>query len=150
MGQATLSDSEFHMWRALFAFAFSDNVMSDKEKEILRAYQAQTAFSPDQMAILRQDFAMPKDPGKMFAAITEHHHRVRFCALARALMWCDGDPERQEVEILRRVGCLSSPDNIDILRSSRNSDVTTSYYQQYAKTGALGMFENVNTFRFSA
>jgi hypothetical protein len=150
MPQHTLTDSEFYMWRALFAFAFTDDVLTDQEKSILRAYQSEAVFSEKQLAVLRDDFAAPKSASDMFNKITDHRDRVRFCALARALMWCDGDPERQEVEIMKRVGCLSSPDNIEILRSSRDSEMTHAYYGQYAKTGALGMFDSVNTFRLSA
>lgn len=144
------NDSEFHMWRALFAFAFMDEVMSQEEKKLLRAYQSQAVFSPGQLAIMRDDFTFPKDPSAMFAKITDPQHRLRFCALARALMWCDGDPERQELEIMRRVGCLSEPDNIEIFRKTRGSDMTNSYYAQYAKAGILGMFDNNSTMRFSA
>ena len=150
MPQHKLTDSEFYMWRALFAFAFMDDVMSAQEKALLRAYQSQAVFSADQLAVMRDDFRTPKDPSALFAKISNAQDRVRFCALARALMWCDGDPARQEVEILRRVGCLSRPDNIEMFRKTRDSDMTHSYYAQYAKAGVIGMFDPSSTLRFSA
>lgn len=145
-----LTESEFYMWRALFAFAFSDDVMSDEEKALLRAYRAQTVFSQAQLDVMRDDFNAPKDPSALFAKISDPADRKRFCALARALMWCDGNPERQEFEILRRVGCLSHPDNIEMFRQTRDSDMAHSYYAQYTKAGVIGMFDNTSTMRVSA
>ncbi len=51
---------------------------------------------------------------------------------------------------MRRVGCLSAPDNIDILRATRDTEMTHAYYGQYQKAGVLGILDNATTLRFSA
>lgn len=140
---APLNDSEFHMWRALFALAFVDNAVSTQEKSILKAYQSGTMFSPEQLAVLRDDFMHPKNVEALHSKITDPRHKARFCALARVLLWCDGDPDRQEEEILRRVACLKEPAEYDILRASRNSPHLHAYYGRYHDAGMLGLMDNI-------
>lgn len=134
-----LNDSEFHMWRALFALAFVDDTVSPQEKAILKAYQATALFSSEQLAVLRQDFMQPKRVEDMHRKITDPRHKARFCALARTLLWCDGDPDRQEEEILKRVACLTDPADREILRESRNDPHLHAYYDRYVEAGMLGL-----------
>lgn len=141
-----VTDSEFHMWRTLFALAFMDDVVSAEEKQLLKAYQSDALFNADQLETLRGDFMSPKDPVQMYAKITEQKDKLRFCALARTLIWCDGDPDRQEAEILRRVGCLKSADDFDILRQSRHHPHLHAYYDRYVEAGMLGLIQPESSF----
>ena len=135
----TVSDSEFYMWRTLFALAFMDNVVSANEKELLKAYQSQALFSKRQLRVLHDDFMHPKDAVAMHSQITDPQDKARFCALARVLLWCDGDPERQEREILRRMSCMDNAPERDVLRESRNHPDLHAYYDRYAQAGMLGL-----------
>lgn len=141
------SESEFFMWRALFAFAFSDNVMSDEEKRLLKNYQEDVVFSPAQLAILREDFAQPKPAEDLYLQITDHQDKLRFCALARALMWNGGSASRQEEDILVRVGCMREAANESILRESRDHPHLHAYYDSYMQAGSLGLLNSGHTFR---
>jgi hypothetical protein len=134
-----VNDSEFNMWRAVFAFAFVDHSLSLEEQELLQSYLNHVPFSKAQRDILHADFLEPPDVVNMYQKITEIRHRERFCALARALVWCEGDMDRQEEIILKRVSCLSSGEDAEILHRSR--DHAHTYYQYYAKSGMTGLLK---------
>lgn len=138
-----VSDSEFHMWRALFALAFMDNRVSPQEMELLRAYQSDALFSQGQLEILRGDFMHPRKVEEMHAHITDPADKARFCALSRALLWCEGDADRQEEEILRRVSCLTAPAEREILRESRHHAQLHDYYASYEKAGMIGLLNDI-------
>jgi hypothetical protein len=139
MGQSRqiVTDSEFHMWRAVFAFAFVDNSLSIEEQELLKSYLHQVPFSGTQMNILKEDFKDPPNVVHMFNRITESKHREHFCVLARALVWCEGDMDRQEEMILKRVACLKSDEGAEALRRSR--DYAHVFYKHYAKAGVTSL-----------
>lgn len=131
-----LGDSEFQMWRAVFAFALVDNILSMEEQNLLRTYYNAIPFSDAQRETLRNDFLHPQDVEKLYNRITEPEHRTRFCMLARALVWCEGDMDRQEAEILKRVKCLKDG---DALKESRTHPHLHTCYRNYARAGVGGL-----------
>ena len=135
-----VSESEFYMWRAVFAFALVDNILSLEEQGVLRSYSNTVPFSPQQRKILNDDFKKPQDVVAMYNKITEIRHKERFCVLARTLAWCEGDMDRQEEIILKRVHCLKNDDGAEILRRSR--DHAEDAYQQYYKAGIVGLIKD--------
>lgn len=140
MGQSMgISDSEFNMWRAVFAFALVDNVLSLEEQEMLRSYKAQVPFSLQQLQILSSDFSTRQDVEGFFKKITEDKDKKRFCVLARAIVWSDGDMDKQEEEILKRVACLKTEEHRHHLVETRGHRFIDEYYQQYAKAGVVGL-----------
>jgi hypothetical protein len=139
-GQAKgISESEFAMWRAVFAFSLVDNALSLEEQELLRSYLKTVPFSEAQMDMLKKDFEAPQNVEAMYRKITEPTHKKRFCVLARALVWCEGDMDLQEEKILRRVACLKDAPDSDFLHSSRDHRDIKDFYAQYSRAGMVGL-----------
>ncbi|MDB5491869.1 MAG: hypothetical protein JWO78_1718 [Micavibrio sp.] len=139
MAQSGLSESEFSMWRTVFAFATVDGVLSLEEQQLLQSYRHKVTFSMTQLEILRQDMTTPRDVVAMYKKITQPEHKKRFCILARALSWCEGDMDRQEQAILKQLDCFKSGADADILRSTRGHPHVHDYYQEYARAGIMGL-----------
>lgn len=127
------------MWRAVFAFAFVDSALSLEEQELLHSYLAKAHLSPDQKRILGGDLLDPQDVVKMYKKITETEHQARFCILARALAWCEGDMDAQEARILSRVSCLRDGEGHTILRHTRSLDHLHDVYKHYARSGVISL-----------
>jgi hypothetical protein len=136
-----ITDSEFHMWRAVFAFAFVDKVFSIEEQEFLSTRIRSVNFSDKQRNILKEDLTSPPNIEAMYGRITQREDRERFCALARALVWSEGDMEEQERVILGRVGCMKSEEGMETLRSSRTHPSLQEYHEYYEKAGMAGLFD---------
>lgn len=135
-----VSESEFNMWRAIFAFSLIDNVLSLEEQQLLKSYKAKVPFSKRQLEILGSDFNKPQDVEFFYKQITDTEDKKKFCVLARALVWCDGDMDAQEKEILKRAACLNIPEGREILSGTRGHPHIKNYYQEYAKAGVIGLF----------
>lgn len=136
-----VSDSEFSMWRAIFAFALVDNILTIEEQALLQSYESKVPFSNAQRDILKQDFTKPQDVVGLYRQISEAEDKKRFCVLARALTWCDGDMDRQEAGILKKASCFGVSPDSEILASTRDDPHIQNYYQQYAKAGVSGLFK---------
>ena len=98
-----LTDSRFHMWRAVFAIAHADNVVTSEEKKYLRGVLAREPFSLEQKAILEQDMETAQDIAAMFVKIEEQNDRSQFFYHARMVVWSDGDFGEQEQKIMTRL-----------------------------------------------
>ncbi len=134
-----VSQSEFYMWRAVFAFAFVDQSLSLEEQELLHSYLAKARLSEDQRRVLREDMSDPPNPESMYKLITEPMHKSRFCVLARALAWCEGDLDAQEAKILSHMSCMKSGAEADVLSKSRSEEHLHDFYQHYARSGMVGL-----------
>jgi hypothetical protein len=86
-----IPDSEFNMWRAVFAFSLVDNVLTVEEQKILSTYLNTIPFSLEQRNILADDFKTPQDVEKLYNRIKDEKDKTRFCELARTLVWSKGD-----------------------------------------------------------
>lgn len=149
MGQAAANDhinltgvgaSEFAMWRAVFAFAYVDNSLSLEEQEILNSYLAKAPFSIAQRMILKDDLQHPKDVTTFYKQITRPEDKTRFCVLARAIAWCEGNVSAQEKYILKKMSCFGEVVDEEILLKTRHHPHVETYYNQYAKSGMIGLF----------
>ena len=141
-GTKGISQSELYMWRAVFAFTFVDNVLSLEEQELLQSYLTKVPFSEDQLETLKNDMRNPsKDVVGFYRKITKPEDKKRFCVLARAIVWCEGDIAEQEKAILKKVSCLSEPAEEEILHATRDNPHIKTYYQEYAKAGMMGLFK---------
>lgn len=130
-----LDDSEFTMWRAVFAFSLVDHKLTLEEQKLLSQYLSSVPFSVEQTETLRRDFLMPQDVEALYNAISSADHKKRFCELARTLVWSKGDMDLQEKIILRRVACLGKGEGRTILRESRTSEAILRYHEEYEKAG---------------
>jgi len=95
-----VTDSELNMWRAIFACAHADDVVTQEERRFLRKALNSEPFSDAQRAVLEQDIEVKQEIGAMFKLITDQKDRSKFFYFARMLFWCDGDFAEQEQKIL--------------------------------------------------
>ena len=136
----SITESEFFMWRAIFSFAYVDNMLSMEEQELLNSYLAQVPFSKTQRIILKDDLRHPKDVSDLYGHITRSEDKTRFCVLARAIAWCEGDISAQEKQILKKMSCMGVVEEQQILHQTRGHAHVEAYYHQYAKSGMMGLF----------
>ncbi len=86
-----MTESQFCMWRTLFAIAHADNVLASGEIEYMAKILEEINFTPEQTGILKDDITNPKDIDQMFAGVSDVQDRIQFFDLARNLVWADGD-----------------------------------------------------------
>lgn len=96
----TVTESEFYMWRALFALAHADNVVSEQEIRFMSEIMEDVSFSEEQTKILRSDIQTAQDPYSLFAQIEQSVDQARFFALAKQMVWVDGDFGHEEQAIM--------------------------------------------------
>lgn len=85
-----VNESEFCMWRTLFAIAHADNIVTEEEVSFMVEILDDINFTAEQEKILRDDIVNAKDVNSMFLGITEPKDRIRFFQLARDIVWVDG------------------------------------------------------------
>ncbi len=95
-----LSESRFHMWRAVFALAHADGHVSDEERRFMEIYLSRLPVTPEQKQTLQDDISRAQDVGVMFGKITSEKDSDDFFNFARLLVWCDGDFGQQEKRIM--------------------------------------------------
>lgn len=134
-----MTESEFFMWRAVFSFAFVDSGLSMSERELLSSYLAKADFSEVQKHILKEDINDPPDVQDMYSHVTRPQDKEKFCSLARALAWSEGNIDLQERAILKKLSCFKGGDDRDLLMKSRDESHVHDYYQHYAKSGVIGL-----------
>lgn len=98
-----VNESEFYMWRAVFAMAHADGVITDCERAFMENALTINNFSDFQKDILKSDMENKQDINSFFKFITDQEDRSRFFYLARILCWSDGDFDAQEQEIITRL-----------------------------------------------
>lgn len=96
----SVSSSKFNMWRAVFALAHADHVVTTEEQRFMYRALATENFSDLQKKTLEEDMKTARDIPDMFMSITDPKDRSRFFYFARMLFWCDGDFAAQEQKIL--------------------------------------------------
>ena len=98
--QKNVSDSEFHMWRTIFALAHADHVITPEERKFMTQALESLSLSEGQREVLEDDMEWPHDIGEMFLGITDQRDRSRLFYVARLLLWSDGDFDEKEQKIL--------------------------------------------------
>lgn len=98
-----VSDSQFCMWRTLFAVAHADDVISDQEVRFMVEALDSIPFSPAQQTVLNEDVKTPQDIEAMFAGITDLQDQIQFFRFARDLVHIDGDYAREEQEVMLKL-----------------------------------------------
>lgn len=95
-----LTQSQFYMWRTLFALIHADNVVAPEELRFAAEALEDINFTFEQEQILRDDLVNPKDPAEMFAKITNQFDQIKFFKFAAKLVWVDGNYAREEKELM--------------------------------------------------
>ncbi len=93
-----INESQFYMWRTLFAIVHVDNVVANQEVTFMAEVLEDIPFSVDQIDVLRGDIVTAQDPAAMFALVTDPLDKARFFAFARELVWVDGRYVAEEQE----------------------------------------------------
>lgn len=146
MAARRLNPKEFQMWRALFAFAFTDGTLSKDEKNVLSDHLKDVELTEQQKEALVIDMQKREPVEKLHKKITDDSYKQLFCDVARTLAWCEGNIDRQEEEILRRVSCLKEEKNSRFLSISAKSKILERYLKQYLETGRIGAKEPLPLF----
>ena len=100
---SVVNESRFYMWRAVFAIAHADKVVTPEERKYLNGVLAREHFSDEQKRILEQDMENAQDIAEMFVKIEEQNDRSQFFYHARMVVWSDGDFGEQEQKIMTRL-----------------------------------------------
>lgn len=100
MRDKTVGNDVFYMWRAIFALAHVDHVVTDEERRFMFDTLSRVSFSSAQIEILTKDIEEAQDIGEMFSKINTSHARSQFFYFARMMVWCDGDYDEQEQQIM--------------------------------------------------
>lgn len=98
-----VTESEFYMWRTLFAIAHADNVLSNEEIRFMAEVLEDVPFSDEQRDTLNDDIYVVKNPSAMFEHITDPKDQARFFKHARELVWIDGDFADEEKEVMLKL-----------------------------------------------
>lgn len=138
MAARALNNNEFQMWRALFAFAFADGTLSQDEKNVLSDHLKDVELTEAQQRTLVSDMQKHEPVEGLHEKITDDVYKQLFCDVARTLAWCDGEIDRQEEEILKRVACLKKAENQVFLKRSAQSSIFERYLKQYRENGKIG------------
>ena len=91
------------MWRAVFALAHADGVVTDEEKEYMNEVLASVPFSEEQHATLKEDIYAPRDIVEMFSEISEQEDQALFFKFAKEIVHADGEYDTNEQHVLLRL-----------------------------------------------
>ncbi len=95
-----ISDSEFYMWRAIFALSHADDIVTDDEIRFMAEAMEDIPFSAEQQEILKDDIATPQDPVKMFTGVSDPKDQTNFFKFAQDMVMADGDFGKAEQEVM--------------------------------------------------
>ena len=98
-----ITDSQFYMWRTLFAIVHVDDMVTEEEVHFMAEALEDIPFTPDQIAMLEEDMRTPQDVTEMFKGVTDAHDQNQFFQTARALVHIDGDYGAEEQEIMLKL-----------------------------------------------
>jgi len=109
----TITESQFYMWRTLFAISHADNVVSDEEIRFMTEALEDLPFSEEQKEVLRDDIVHQQDIVEMFGKISNNRDQAAFFNFARELVWVDGDYGKEEQDIMLKLKRLHI-ENVDV------------------------------------
>jgi len=98
-----LNDSQFYMWRTLFAVAHADHVVTDEEVRFMAEAMEDVPFSDEQLAVLSEDVKNPQNVEVMFAGVSDIKDQAAFFKFAHELVHIDGEYAAEEQAVLLRL-----------------------------------------------
>ncbi len=98
-----ISDSQFYMWRALFALVHVDHIVSNEEVRFMAEALEDIPFSRVQRDILIEDIHTAQDVLEMFIKITDPLDQARFFEFAHDLVHIDGEYGIEEQKIMLKL-----------------------------------------------
>jgi uncharacterized membrane protein YebE (DUF533 family) len=113
MSKTAVTESQFYMWRTLFAVAHADDIVTSEEVRYLSEALSDIPFSEEQKTVLQQDISTRQDIEEMFDKITDAKDQAAFFNFARQLVWVDGDYGEAEQKIMLKLK-QSHIKNVDV------------------------------------
>ncbi len=111
-----VNDSQFYMWRTLFAVAHADDVVTDEEVRFMAEALEDVPFSEGQRAVLNEDAKHAQDIQAMFAGVADVHDQAVFFKFATELVHIDGEYGAEEQAVMLKLQELHvKASNIDDL-----------------------------------
>ncbi len=107
-----LDESRFYMWRALFAMAHVDGIVTSAEADFLSNCLSRDKFSMMQKEALMQDIIMPQEVKNMFIHIFRESDKIDFFILCDELCTIDEskcDKEQRTLKNLKKEEYLGFP-----------------------------------------
>jgi hypothetical protein len=98
-----VTDSQFYMWRTLFAIAHADHIVTDEEVRFMAEALEDVDFSAAQYDELRKDIAQPQNIELMYVGITDIKDQALFFKVAHELVHIDGDYGLEEQTVMLRL-----------------------------------------------
>lgn len=98
-----VTESEFYMWRTLFAIAHADNVVTKEEIRFMVEVLEDIPFTDQQREVLTNDISDAQDIAEMFKGVTDPGDQARFFKFAHELVWVDGDYGKEEQDIMLKL-----------------------------------------------
>lgn len=103
MPDKSITESQFHMWRTLFAIAHADGVVTNEEIRFMVEAMEDVPFSAEQKKTLNDDIKIAQNPEEMFGRIADVRDQARFFQYARDIVHVDGDYGKAEQELLLKL-----------------------------------------------
>lgn len=98
-----VTESQFAMWRTLFAVAHVDNVITGEELRFMAEIMEDVPFTEEQRAVLNTDIKIAQDIEEMFKGVTDIKDQAAFFKYAKDLVHIDGDYGADEQRILLKL-----------------------------------------------
>lgn len=136
----TISDSRFHMWRAVTAMVHADSVVKPHEVNFIVENLRTLPFTEAQMTVLVQDLKKPADMEEHFLKITSPRDKEDFFHLAQAIAWSDGEFDEQEQALLDRIRALPRAKNDITLMETALENFRGLYIEGQPPTDRSSMF----------
>lgn len=111
--KGNVNESQFYMWRTLFAMAHADDIVTEEEIRYMMEALEDIPFSAEQQDILKDDIGVKQDIEAMFNKITDAKDQAMFFNFARDLVWVDGDYGVEEQEVMLKLKRLHI-ENVDV------------------------------------
>ena len=108
-----VTESQFFMWRAVFALAHADDVVTNEELRFMAETLEDIPFSDAQKLVLQKDAKEEQSVEVMFKRISDPLDQAEFFRIASRIAHIDGDFGEEEQEVMLRLKQLHLQ-NVDI------------------------------------
>jgi len=98
-----VNESQFNMWRAIFALAHADDIVTSEELRFMAETLEDIPFSDEQKAVLQNDAKEEQSVEVMFERISDPVDQAGFFKFASRLAHIDGDFGAEEQEVMLRL-----------------------------------------------
>ncbi len=148
---APLTDSQFNMWRAVFAYAHLDHKVDDEEIAFMARALEILPLNSEQKEQLERDIHVPRNIENLFEKITDQNDRADFFHYARMISWCDGDYSKQEQEITEKLRAIHA-DTLDwdkmvgevqLQLEDEEGPTLEDQYAELSERGRKGIMESI-------